>query len=785
MGKIGGAVALAAGVAVAAIAAMAGALTNLSNSTKEYRAEQAKLNTAFLSMGSTAAQAEKSFNNLYRFLGDSGKATEAAAHLAKLTTNEKELAEWTTSLQGVYATFGDSLPIESLTEAANETARVGKVTGALADALNWAGANEDAFNASLANCNSTAEREKLIRDTLNGLYSDAAILYEKNNQEIIQQNEAQARLNATLAELGTVTTPLRTALSNLSNELLTALAPAIEAVANGLTWLINQITKAIQWVKAFIAALTGKQVETTEEIADGMSSAASGAGKLTSNLNSANKAAEKLKRTTAGFDELNILANPNASSGASGGSAAGGVTQSTGGVTIGSTLTDGLDTANGKLNEFATNIKGVFEELKGKVAEWLTLFNPTFEAWGGVFEGLAPKITEAFNSAKGSVSSLWTETLEPFTGYVMEEFVPNITNSFSENIAPMFTDILHYAIESFGGDFDWLCEKVQQGVDDVITPAMETLETVTTDSLDTVGNEWEESGDNLITLFDGFKESIKSIWDTLYGEILKPVWDAIVEAIDGLWENHLKGLWENVVDFFAALGECVMTVWNNFLGPIVKWIIEVVGPNVVSVIKTIINIVKTIVGIIVDVVSGIFEALGGLLKFITGVFSGNWNKAWEGIKQFFSGIWNAIWGVIKGVINLIIDALNGLWSGLYTALAGIINGVGSIVEGIGELFGADWGWSVPKNPPLIPKLAKGGIANSSTIAMIGEAGKEAVLPLENNTEWMDTLAEKIANRNSAPSKIVLMLNEKELGWANIRSINGITEQTGDLQLKLV
>jgi hypothetical protein len=132
-----------------------------------------------------------------------------------------------------------------LTEAANETARVGKVTGTLADALNWAGSNEDAFNASLASCNSTAEREKLIRDTLNGLYSDAAILYEKNNQEILQQNEAQAKLNKTLAELGKVTTPLKTALSNLSNELLTALAPAIEAVANGLTWLINQITKAI------------------------------------------------------------------------------------------------------------------------------------------------------------------------------------------------------------------------------------------------------------------------------------------------------------------------------------------------------------------------------------------------------------------------------------------------------------------------------------------------------------------------------------------------------------
>jgi ABC-type transporter Mla subunit MlaD len=97
MGKIGKVVSIAAGVTIAAIGAIVGALTNLSESTEEYRKEQAKLNTAFLSMGSTAAQAEKSFNNLYRFLGDSSKATEAAAHLAKLTTEEKALAEWTTA----------------------------------------------------------------------------------------------------------------------------------------------------------------------------------------------------------------------------------------------------------------------------------------------------------------------------------------------------------------------------------------------------------------------------------------------------------------------------------------------------------------------------------------------------------------------------------------------------------------------------------------------------------------------------------------------------------------
>ncbi|MBQ8763144.1 MAG: hypothetical protein IJZ07_03485 [Clostridia bacterium] len=101
--------------------------------------------------------------------------------MAQLTTNEQELSQWTNICQGVYATFGASLPIEGLTEAANETAKVGQVTGGLADALNWAGISEDAFNEKLAACNTEAEREELIRETLNGIYSEAAANYEKNN----------------------------------------------------------------------------------------------------------------------------------------------------------------------------------------------------------------------------------------------------------------------------------------------------------------------------------------------------------------------------------------------------------------------------------------------------------------------------------------------------------------------------------------------------------------------------------------------------------------------------
>lgn len=228
-------------IGATAIAGAATALLALADSTKEYRAAQGQLASAFETAGSSAATAKETYNDLYRVLGDSGKATEAATHLAKLTTDEKELSQWTTIAQGVYATFTDSLPIEALTEAANETAKVGSVTGALADALNWAGVSEDDFNAKLEKCNTEAEREKLIRETLSGIYDDAAASYEKNNAEILAQNEAQAKLDENLAKLGETLAPVITSLTELGNDVLTVLTPYIQEFAENYLPIIKDV----------------------------------------------------------------------------------------------------------------------------------------------------------------------------------------------------------------------------------------------------------------------------------------------------------------------------------------------------------------------------------------------------------------------------------------------------------------------------------------------------------------------------------------------------------------
>lgn len=229
--KVGEGIKNAAKKIAVGVAGAGTALLALGASTKDYRAEQAKLNAAFETAGASADTAKQVYNDLYRVLGESDTSVEAANHLAQLTTSQKDLSEWTTICQGVYATFGDSLPIEGLTEAANETAKTASVTGSLADALNWAGISEDEFNAQLAACNSEAEREQLIRETLIGTYNEAAAAYEKNAAEVLKQNEAQAKLQDSLAKLGAVVAPIVTTFTQFATEALAVVVPYIQQLA--------------------------------------------------------------------------------------------------------------------------------------------------------------------------------------------------------------------------------------------------------------------------------------------------------------------------------------------------------------------------------------------------------------------------------------------------------------------------------------------------------------------------------------------------------------------------
>ena len=244
-----------------AFAAMGAAMLYASESTVEYRTNIAKLETAFEDAGHSAETAGQTYKDFYGFLGDEGQATEASQHLAQLTNDQKALSEWTDIARGAYSIFGSSLPIESMLEAANETSKTGQLTGALADALNWAGVNEEAFQAKLDACTTSQEREALIRETLNGIYAEAGEKYQENAKDLIESNEAQVRYTDAMAKFGEKAQPILTAVRNGFAAILEAASGFLEnvdmegitaAIESAFAWFIDTaipaIKDAIQWV---------------------------------------------------------------------------------------------------------------------------------------------------------------------------------------------------------------------------------------------------------------------------------------------------------------------------------------------------------------------------------------------------------------------------------------------------------------------------------------------------------------------------------------------------------
>ena len=235
-------------------------LTAAAEASRDYRMEMGKLDTAFTDNGFSSQAATSAYKELVGILGEYDQSVETANHLAKLTDNEKDLAKWTGDiLPGVFATFGDSLPIEGLTEAANETAKVGQVTGPLADALNWAGISEDKFNESLAKCTSEQERQQLITQTLADTYGTASAAYKETNADVIAANEANEAWRASMAELGAAVEPVITQVKETGAALASDLVPVVQGLLDNLP----AIAVALGGITAAMVAFKVAQIAAT------------------------------------------------------------------------------------------------------------------------------------------------------------------------------------------------------------------------------------------------------------------------------------------------------------------------------------------------------------------------------------------------------------------------------------------------------------------------------------------------------------------------------------------
>ena len=284
------------------------AIWNLDEATAEYRESMAMLNTAYETAGFSQETATEAYRGFFAVLGDTDRATEASQLLAQLATSSQDISTWVNIAAGAYGTFGDSLPIESLIEAANETVKTGEVTGVLADALNWVGLSEDEVNASLAQLGDETNRAQMLMSLLASEYNSAADAFFENNASIIAARDAQADMDEATGTLGQAISDLKTNLMDAFGPHIVEIINAVADAVQKLTPLINAVAGAIGFVIDGVMTLVGWIGEAIGGFMELIGLGGNGGGVTVSQWEPESGSRASARSVTAWMDDIPALA---------------------------------------------------------------------------------------------------------------------------------------------------------------------------------------------------------------------------------------------------------------------------------------------------------------------------------------------------------------------------------------------------------------------------------------------------------------------------------------------
>lgn len=250
-------------------------------------------------------------------------------------------------------------------------------------------------------------------------------------------------------------------------------------------------------------------------------------------------------------------------------------------------------------------------------------------------------------------------------------------------------------------------DKIQQAVMGLLEPisiAMDTIHGAIKNTFEQIFNVYDEYlAPAFQNITDGFSSLVGSLLDVWNSQVA-PFLTTVATEIQTLWETHLQPFVNNLITLVGKIVLAISELWKNVLEPLIAWIVANVVPVITPILETMVKTVSSIIGTISDILSGIMETLGGIIDFITGIFTGDWSLAWQGVQEIFTGIWNAltgfisgIWSTIKsiftGAISTIVQfiktgfnaaktAITTIFGGIKSFLSSIWNGIKSVVLGI-------------------------------------------------------------------------------------------------------
>ena len=571
-------------------------------------------------------------------------------------------------------------------------------------------------------------------------------------------------------------------LKNVQLSLGQAFLPILQIILPVLTALAAKLAYVMNIVAQFSQALFGKATKQAAVQAKATNQQAGAVGELGDASEKAGKQAKKAQGALAGFDEINSLADSSSSGADGSGGAGAGIDTGVGTPEIPGIDTSGVDEISAKVQEMAARVKisisnmvsflnqnkdviisivggivgafaliqlgGLLSQLPLLAAAIGALFTPMLLIGAGIAiligsfiylyrtnEDFRDSINEVWNDISKTMMSFVNDTLKPIFKYIINDFLAPIGKAFIDYVLPVLADLF----VGIGKIFNDILKLLQSTIDNawgIVKPGLDLIKNIVIDVLEIIKNLWDKYGNDLVENVRGFiqglQETFQLIWDNIINPIIKPA----LEMLTWLWEKHLKGLVEEIGGFILKCVNGALELYNGFIKPMIDFIVVELGPSIANGVAFIVDVFGTMLGGISDVVKGLFKILGGIIDFIVGVFTGNWGKAWQGVKDIFKGVFDSFVGIVKVPLNIIVDSINWVIRGLNSIkidMPSIKNPInGEVIFGGGSI-------GLPHINPL-PKLAKGGITNGPMAAIIGDnrGGKEVVSPLSDLQDMIST-----------------------------------------------
>lgn len=580
---------------------------------------------------------------------------------------------------------------------------------------------------------------------------------------------------------------LREQVSQLARAIGNFFIPVLQVVLPYLNGFIMAIRTIINFLGSMIGITTtafGGATDAAKKLGDQAGSAAGGIGGIG---DSAKDAAKKMKQLTAPFDELNILSEDTSDNLSGLGGAGGGIGGEFMDPAIMQAIADmetqfeNIEMKANKVRDSILDFLGFHYEgdqlvwvaedfqknLVDKFPQWKKTINATFENWDEIVASVKRLGKVLWTTFKNILSPIQKLIVDTFTSIdwdsIFADFItqlPNRLNALSDwilanqGLIQGFTYTVAAVALAFKG---WTVLQTYIPLFTQIGAAIKTF----VGFLNPVSATLMAVGAALIyayNKFDTVKEAVASLQEafatmvgavgglmtTLWDTTLKPILENMAMQFGGLWETCISPLIESFALLALAVVEAVVSI-ITVITQLLTLVTAKLGPQFATAFNLVLDVVTSVVGAMTTILDGFMEVLAGLITFITGVFSGDWEKAWDGIKLTFQGVVDGIKGIMRLGVNVIVDLVNGFVSVVYDGLVALIKRINKIAAKAAKFVGMDIAIPIPDRPAKFPHFAKGGVVTGPTVGLIGE-GKydEAVIPLGDSPQ-MNEMIQKIVD----------------------------------------